>query len=251
MFLRAVSLLRDRVPDGGGYPWDLPVVAGLTTLELTTPVTFLVGENGSGKSTLVEAIAVALGINPEGGTSNLSFSTRDSHSSLHDALRLVRGTSRPRTRYFLRAESMFTVASHIEALDDEPLGGAKLIDSYGGRSLHEQSHGESFLALVNNRFDADGLYLLDEPESALSPHGLLALMARIADLVASGAQFLIATHSPILLALPEATDRHMAALAVGGDTGGPVTSAPADWRRTRFDIEHILDTTQVSDSETR
>jgi predicted ATPase len=201
-FVRAVELVRERAGDPQAYPWSLPVVRGLERLALDPAVTFLVGENGSGKSTLVEALAVAFGLNPEGGTQNFAFSTRASHSPLHEALRPVREARRPRTAFFLRAESFFNVATEIERLKE---GGPPLIDSYGGRSLHERSHGESFLALANNRFSGDGLYLFDEPEAALSPQGLLALMRRMADLVAERSQFVIATHSPILMAFPEAT----------------------------------------------
>jgi predicted ATPase len=202
-FVRAVELVADRRGDAATYPWSLPVVRGLDRLDLDAGVTFLVGENGSGKSTLIEAIAVALGLNPEGGTQNFAFSTHDSHSALHEALRPIREARRPRTAFFLRAESLFTVATEIERLDE--VGFTPLLPSYGGRSLHEQSHGESFLALANNRFSDDGLYLLDEPEAALSPHGLLALIARMGDLVAARSQFVVATHSPILMAFPGAT----------------------------------------------
>lgn len=205
MFLRSVRLLRERAGDPGVYPWSLPVVRALDELPFPTPVTILVGENASGKSTLLEAIAVVLGLNPEGGTANTTHSTRASHSALHEALRPIRGTTRPRTSFFLRAESVFTLATAIEALDAEPSFGPPVIDSYGGRGLHEQSHGESFLAIAVNRLGPDGLYLLDEPEAALSPQGQLALIARIGDLVAAGSQFVLATHSPMLLAIPGAT----------------------------------------------
>lgn len=166
-------------------------------------ITFFVGENGSGKSTLLEAIALALGFNAEGGSSNFSFSTRASHSELHRYLQIVRGTRKPRTGYFLRAESFFNVSSEIERLDREPGMGAQIISYYGGKSLHEQSHGESFLALMVNRFFADGLYVLDEPEAALSPSRQMAVLARMHDLACQGSQFVIATHSPILMAYPD------------------------------------------------
>ena len=201
-FVRAVELVPERAGEADAYPWSLPVVRGLERLELDPGVTFLVGENGSGKSTLIEALAVCLGLNPEGGTQNFAFATRESHSPLHEALRPVREARRPRTAFFLRAESLFTVATEIERLDEA--GPTPLLPCYGGRSLHERSHGESFLALANNRFSGDGLYLFDEPEAALSPHGLLALMRRMADLLAERSQFVIATHSPILLAYPGA-----------------------------------------------
>ena len=204
-FLRSVTLVPERVPDPKRYPFNLPALRHLETLELHPRVTFLVGENGSGKSTLLEAIAVAAGFNAEGGSTSFRFSTRPSESELHGCLRLARGVKRPRTGFFLRAESFYNVASHIEALDREEGRGPLLIDSYGGTSLHEQSHGESFLALVNHRFGRDGLYLLDEPEAALSPQRQLALLQALDRLArCQRSQFVIATHSPILLAYPHA-----------------------------------------------
>jgi predicted ATPase len=147
----------------------------------------------------VEAIAVAAGFNAEGGSRNVTVSTRASHSDLHRHLRLVRGTRRPRTGYFLRAESFFNVATYIEELGDP-----KIAAAYGDRPLHERSHGESFIALVQHRFGPKGLYILDEPEAALSLRGNLALMRRMHDLVAEGSQFIVSTHSPILLGYPDA-----------------------------------------------
>jgi len=197
-FLRWVELL-DGDAGASGYPFTLPVVAGLRKagrLELDPAVTFLVGDNGTGKSTLVEAIAVAAGFNPEGGTASFNFSTRATHSALGEFVRLVRGVIKPRTGFFLRAESFYNVASEIDRL-----GAQK---SYGGRSLHARSHGESFLDLAVHRFEPEGLYLLDEPEAALSPQGCLAMLTRIVDLDRSGSQFIVATHSPILLAVPRA-----------------------------------------------
>jgi predicted ATPase len=175
----------------------------LETLELHPKVTFLVGENGSGKSTLLEAIAVSLGFNPEGGTKNFRFGTRRSHSELHEFIRVGKGFRRPKDGFFLRAESFFNVATEIENLDAEPSFGPPVINSYGGRSLHEQSHGESFLALMMNRFSGDGIYILDEPEAALSPQRQLSVLSRIHDLVNTNSQFIIATHSPLLMAYPE------------------------------------------------
>jgi predicted ATPase len=202
--VRSLVLKRDGVPDFERYPFSIPAIGALTELKLDARVTFFAGENGSGKSTLVEAIAVAAGFNAEGGSSNFRLSTRASHSQLHEVVRLVRGTRTPRTGYFLRAESFFNVATHIEQLDEDPQGGGRIIDSYGGVSLHEQSHGESFLSLILNRFGPDGLYILDEPEAALSLRGNLALMRRMHDLVGEGSQFIVSTHSPILLGYPDA-----------------------------------------------
>jgi predicted ATPase len=203
-FVRGISLRRDRIASFAEYPFSIPAVRGLEELDLDAPVTLLAGENGSGKSTLVEAIAVALGFNAEGGTKNMTVSTRPSHSPLHACLTVVRGARVPETGFFLRAESFFNVATHIEELDATP-GGRRIIDSYGGVSLHEQSHGESFLSVLMNRFGSNGLYILDEPEAALSLRGILALMRRMHDLVGAGAQFIVATHSPILLGFPGAT----------------------------------------------
>jgi predicted ATPase len=203
-FVRSVVLKRDEVESFDVYPFSIPAIRHLTELGLGYQVTLLAGENGSGKSTLVEGIALALGFNAEGGSRNMSVATRDSHSSLHECLRVVRGARRERNGFFLRAESFFNVATHIEELDSEPAGGRPIMDAYGGTSLHEQSHGESFLSLVTNRFGPNGLYILDEPEAALSLRGNLALMRRMHDLVGEGSQFIVATHSPILLGYPGA-----------------------------------------------
>jgi len=204
-FLLELELLRDRVNSFEPYPFRLPVVRHLDRLKFHPQVTFLVGENGSGKSTLLEAIVVALGYNAEGGSMNFHFATRPSHSELHEYLRIAKGARRPRTGFFLRAESFYNAATYLDRLDAEGGDAPPLIQSYGGTSLHEQSHGESFLALLQHRFRGDGLYLLDEPEAALSPQRQLAVLARIHELARQGSQFVIATHSPLLLALPEAT----------------------------------------------
>lgn len=196
-FVSRVSLLRDKVESFARYPFCLPAIASLERIDLHPKVSFFVGENGSGKSTLLEAIAVSLGFNAEGGSKNFNFATRRSHSELHEYLRIAKGIKRPRDGYFLRAESFFNVATEIDNLN--------VVHSYGGRSLHEQSHGESFLALLMERFGGQGLYILDEPEAALSPQRQLAVLSRIHDLILDGSQFIIATHSPILMAYPEAS----------------------------------------------
>ena len=201
--MRSIVLKRDTVEDRSAYPFTIPAIRDLDELVLHPQVTLFAGENGSGKSTLIEAIAVAAGFNPEGGSRNVRLSTRASESPLHRHLRLVRGTRKIRDGYFLRAESFFNVATYLDQMRLEPRGGGALLP-YGGRSLHEQSHGESFIALIKNRFGADGLYVLDEPEAALSLRGVLALMRRMHDLVAEGSQFIVSTHSPVLLGYPGA-----------------------------------------------
>ena len=202
-FVHHLALQRDKVESFDRYPFNLPAVRTLDKLEMHPKVTFFVGENGSGKSTLLEALAVSLGFNAEGGSRNFRFGTRISHSELHECLRVAKGYKSPRDGFFLRAESFFNVATEIEKLDEGP-GGPPVIGAYGGRSLHEQSHGESFLKLLTERFRAQGLYLLDEPEAALSPKRQLAALARVHELVKAGSQFVIATHSPLLMAYPDA-----------------------------------------------
>jgi predicted ATPase len=204
-FLNHITLRRAEVPSFDVFPFTIPAISGLQELEIDQPVTFFVGENGSGKSTLMEAVAVCLGLNAEGGSRNFRFSTREQNSDIARLLRLSRSPRRIANSYFLRAESYFNVATHIESLDLEPGPGARITPAYGGRSLHEQSHGESFFALFMNRLKGNGLYLLDEPEAALSPKRQLAFLSRLHELVGQGSQFLIATHSPIILAYPDAT----------------------------------------------
>ncbi|AUS06510.1 AAA family ATPase [Pseudotamlana carrageenivorans] len=199
-----LSLKRDKIENMESYPFSIPAIREFTSIKLGKEVTFFVGENGTGKSTLIEAIAVLLGFNAEGGTKNFNFSTRNSHSNLHEYLRLSKSYKKPKDGYFLRAESYFNVATNIEELDKEPSFGPKIINSYGSIPLHEQSHGESFLSLILHRFSGKGIYILDEPEAALSPTRQLALLRRMNHLISDSSQFIIATHSPILLAYPEA-----------------------------------------------
>ena len=203
-YLVEVALRHPEQVDKSGYPFNIPAIAALDTLVFHPKVTFFVGENGAGKSTLIEAIAICCGFNPEGGTRNFNFGTRASHSVLHRNLRLVRSPRRPRDGFFLRAESYFNVATNIEQLDAEPGPGAPILPGFGGVSLHEQSHGESFFALLEHRFGGHGLYILDEPEAALSPTRQLSFLARMHELIGQGSQFIIATHSPIILAYPDA-----------------------------------------------
>ncbi|MGE5397087.1 MAG: AAA family ATPase [Chitinophagales bacterium] len=202
-YLREIQLLKEKPGWVDGYPFFLPVFRGSDVIEFHPNVTFIIGENGMGKSTLLEAIAVAWGFNPEGGTLNFNFSTRESHSDLYQYIRLIKGIKRPRDGFFLRAESFYNVATNIEKLDEGP-GGQTIINSYGGKSLHDQSHGEAFLSVVMNRFGGHGLYILDEPEAALSPLRQMSLLSRIHDLVQQKSQFIIATHSPIIMGYPEA-----------------------------------------------
>jgi predicted ATPase len=197
-YLLHLELLRDRVPSFERFPYSLAALRGLDRLAFHPKVTFLVGENGMGKSTLLEALAVSVGLNAEGGSRHFHFATRASHSDLDACLRVGMTISRARDSYFLRAESFYNVATEVERLDPE------LLDAYGGRSLHEQSHGESFFALFQHRFCGHGLYLLDEPEAALSPKRQLEFLAILHGYCKQGAQFVIATHSPIIMAYPDA-----------------------------------------------
>ncbi len=198
------SIRLNKYPPQTSYIAHLPVVKNLRKkgeLTFDKRVTFIVGENGSGKSTLLEAIAVAFGFNPEGGTRNFNFSTYNSHSTLSDYLTISR-SAYPKDSFFLRAESFYNLASNIEEMDKLP-GSGRVIDSYGGVSLHEQSHGESFLSVIQNRFFGNGLYILDEPEAALSPTGIMSMMITMNELLKKNSQFIISTHSPILITFPD------------------------------------------------
>nr|WP_230415106.1 AAA family ATPase [Paenibacillus allorhizosphaerae] len=201
--MRSFALLREKVPSFAQYPFNLPALGELHNLTLHPKVTYIVGENGMGKSTLLEALAVAWGFNPEGGTMNFNFSTQESHSTLHQYIRIVRGINKPRDGFFFRAETYYNLATNIDQMDREPGSGGKIIDSYGGKSLHEQSHGESFFSAFMHRFGGNGLYILDEPEAALSPFKQLSMLSRIHTLVNKNSQFIISTHSPILMAYPD------------------------------------------------
>ena len=196
--LQRIALLRDRVDEWDRFPFTVPAIASFESLAVRSRVVFFTGENGSGKSTLLEALADYAGFGREGGTRNVRISTRDDAGEprrLSDALRLT-WKKKPAGGFFLRAESFFNVATYLESIDVK----------YGRVPLHELSHGEAFLALFVNRFDGPGFYLLDEPEAALSPQRQLSLLVRMHDMLsgASDVQFVIATHSPILLAFPGA-----------------------------------------------
>ena len=193
-FIRSIFIDWTLIGDDS-YLREIEALKDLKTLDFNSNVTFFVGENGSGKSTLLEAMAIASGFNPEGGTKNYSFSTYDSHSELYDAIRVVRGSRKARWGYFLRAESFYNVATMEERYADE---------GHESQKYHEKSHGESFLALAQNQLRPGGLYFFDEPEAALSPQRQLTLLTEIYNCAAGGSQFIIATHSPILLGMPGA-----------------------------------------------
>ncbi|MDD2554702.1 MAG: AAA family ATPase [Desulfotomaculaceae bacterium] len=203
-YIRYIELDRDNVPSFSEYPFNLPAIRDLQSLSFHPKVTFIIGENGSGKSTILESIAVAYGFNAEGGTRNFNFTSRATHSDLNNFMRVIKGTKKPRNGFFLRAESFYNFASNIDDLDLEMSFGPPLIESYGGRSLHEQSHGESFFAVFFNKFSGEGIYILDEPEAALSPSRQMSMLSRMHELVCEGSQFIIATHSPIVMAYPDA-----------------------------------------------
>lgn len=202
-YIRSVQLDRENIESYSEYPFCLPAIHNLYELKLHPKVTFIVGENGTGKSTILEAIATSYGFNPEGGTKNFNFSSMSTHSNLYNHIKLIKGVKKPKDGFFLRAESFYNVATNIDELDKELSGGPKVIESYGGRSLHEQSHGESFFALFLNRFGGNGIYILDEPEAALSPTRQMSMLTRLHELVNRGSQFIIATHSPIIMAYPD------------------------------------------------
>lgn len=193
-YLRSIRLLRERIPAWDEFPFCIPSLSSLDELELHPQVTFFVGENGSGKSTLLEAIAVLAGFSATGGAKY--FPRGETGHSLHAYLRLVRGARREQDGFFLRAETYYNTGSFIDAVADT--------EGYGGR-VHEKSHGEAFLDLIRHRFRGRGVYLLDEPEAALSPARQLVFLAQLHELVTAGeSQLIIATHSPIIMAYPNA-----------------------------------------------
>lgn len=195
-YLQSISLKRDGIDAFDRYPFDIPAVRELDTIEFHPDVTFLVGENGSGKSTLVEAIALLMGFGPEGGTKSVQFRTSDDISPLHKYLKPSRSFKKPDDYYFLRAESFYNVATYMD--DVGYLGG------YGDKSLHARSHGEAFMTTLTMKLRGRGLYIFDEPEAALSPTRQMAALSAIHQLVEEDSQFIIATHSPILLSYPKA-----------------------------------------------
>lgn len=202
-FIRSIELNKEKITSFKDYPFCLEAVKSLDKLDMHPKVTYIIGENGTGKSTILEAVAAAYGFNPEGGTINFNFSTRDTHSELYEHIKLIKGVKRAQDGFFLRAESFYNAASYIDEIDKDFDGLTKVIGSYGGKSLHNQSHGEAFLALMLNRFGGRGLYILDEPEAALSPSRQMTMLKRIHELVQKKSQFIIATHSPIIMAYPD------------------------------------------------
>lgn len=194
LYIQSLSIDWNRIEENS-YLRKIDALKGLEELVFEKNIAFLVGENGSGKSTLLEALAVAYGFNPEGGTKNYFFSTYDSHSRLHEALKVSKGYRKAKWGYFLRAESFYNVATKEEEYADL---------EHPSEKYHEKSHGESFLALVQNQLRANGLYMFDEPEAALSPQRQLTLLMEICSCAKQGSQFIIATHSPILLGIPDA-----------------------------------------------
>lgn len=200
MLLKTIKLLKERVEAWNAYPFCVPAIASLDEVKLTYPVCFFVGENGSGKSTLLEAIAAHYGFGREGGNRNYQFETSASSHAIDPLVRALRlsFTRRTGAGFYLRAESFFNAASYLDEIG--------ILTSFGGKSLHARSHGESFLALLEGRFNRNGLYLMDEPEAALSPQRQLSLMLMLHELVRGRreVQFIISTHSPILLAFPHA-----------------------------------------------
>jgi len=196
-YLKEIILNRGKLSDQTSYPFNIAALKLLDSLSFHPDVTFIIGENGSGKSTLIEAIALSLGFGFEGGTKNVHYNTAERASPLHEYLKLVKSFKKPKDYYFLRAETFYKVASYADETD--------YVKGYGG-SLHEKSHGESFMAMLMNKLKGNGLYIFDEPEAALSPARQLAALARIHQLaINEDSQFIIATHSPILLAYPHAT----------------------------------------------
>lgn len=191
-YIKSVKLLNSI--GSGEYPFNIQSILNTEELFFHENVTFFIGENGSGKSTLIESIAIALGMNAEGGNKNTLFKTKETHSDLFKSIKFNKGVFKPKDEFFLRAESFYNLAT---LMDD-----VGYLQGYGGKSLHEQSHGESFWATITNKLKGQGLYIMDEPEAALSPMKQMAMLSKIHDLVKNNSQFIIATHSPILLSYP-------------------------------------------------
>jgi predicted ATPase len=198
--LKKITLLKDRIEDWKVYPFSVPTIAALTEIDIRSRVVFFAGENGTGKSTLLEAIAAHYGFGPEGGNRNFRSNTTEHNRSISPLEKALRLSFDRRTGagFFLRAESFFNTATELDEL------GPEILESYGGRSLHTRSHGETFFTLLTHKFRRDGLFLLDEPEAALSPQRQLAFLVLMHDTLRryKDAQFIISTHSPVLLGYP-------------------------------------------------
>lgn len=201
-YLKEIILKREDVPSFDAYPFNIPALINFQSLKFHPDVTFVIGENGSGKSTLIEAIALSLGFGIEGGTKNVHVKTHDNASPLHKYIQGIKSFRKPSDYYFLRAESFYNVATYMGEIYSEQV---KLSAGYGDKLLHQYSHGEAFMAALTHKFQGNGLYIFDEPEAALSPTRQLAALSRINQLVGNHSQFIIATHSPILLSYPNAT----------------------------------------------
>ena len=202
IFLKGIRLNAKEGIDRNHYPFNIPALRDFKELPFKNPVTIFVGENGMGKSTLIEAIAIAMNFNPEGGTANFNFSTSDSHSELCNHLITIRGAKRNRDGFFLRAESFYNTISYMDTVNDT---GRNIYDYYGGKRLHEVSHGEGFMNMLNNRCRGNSFFIFDEPEAALSPFSQIKMLVRMHQLVTEDSQFIVSTHSPILMAYPGAT----------------------------------------------
>jgi predicted ATPase len=206
--LKKIKLMRDRVEDWKSYPFSVPAITSLEELVLRSRICFFAGENGTGKSTLLEAIAVHYGFGREGGTRNFRNDSTEGNHSVDPLVQALRLSFDKRTGagYFLRAESFFNTVSYMDRLDDEPAKSPPISAFYGGRSLHTRSHGETFFTLLELKFQRNGLFLLDEPEAALSPQRQLAFLVLLHDVLKKhrDAQFIISTHSPVLLGYPKA-----------------------------------------------
>lgn len=200
-YINYFEIVREKISDQNSYPFNIPALKNIAKVELHPHVTFIIGENGTGKSTLLEALAVQYGFNAEGGSKNFSFSTQRTHSPLSQCIRIGKGIIAPKDGFFLRAESFYNAASYLDVLQKEDPK-KRALKAYGNKSLHEQSHGESFFSLFTHRFGGHGVYILDEPEAALSAQRQLAFLVRLHELVNMKSQFIIATHAPLLLSYP-------------------------------------------------
>ena len=196
MFIKRVRFNREEIKTSDTYIATLPLFENIEALDFSVPVTFLAGDNGTGKSTLIEALALSLGFTAEGGSKNFYSENPGEYSDMYKCITLEKGPLRPKDSFYFRADRFYDLASRIDRI--------KCNEYYGGESLHAQSHGEGFLSVMGNRLFGKGIYLLDEPESSLSPMNQITLLTMINDLVKNGSQLIIATHSPILLAYPEA-----------------------------------------------